>query len=76
MKSNDWKQSRNLKSAEVGDIVLVYLSAPYSCIKYVFKIKVVNKPKVTIDDRRFIINGEIYVDYGKHMELELINEIK
>lgn len=75
LKSIDWKQSRNLKSAEVGDLVLIYLSAPYSCIKYVCKIKVVNKSKVTIDDRSFVINGENYVDYGNHMELELIDEL-
>ncbi|CAM3419920.1 HNH endonuclease [Macrococcoides canis] len=76
LKSIDWKQSRNLKSAEVGDMVLIYVSAPYSCIKYVCKIKVVNKPKVTIDDRTFVINGENYVDYGNHMELKLVNELE
>lgn len=76
LKSIDWKQSRNLKSAEVGDMVLIYVSAPYSCIKYVCKIKAVNKPKVTIDDRTFVINGENYVDYGNHMELELVNELE
>lgn len=76
LKSIDWKQSRNLKSAEVGDMVLIYVSAPYSCIKYVCKIKAVNKPKVTINDRTFVINGENYVDYGNHMELELVNELE
>ncbi|WP_323707918.1 HNH endonuclease [Mammaliicoccus sciuri] len=76
LKYIDWKQSRNLKSAEVGDLVLIYLSAPYSCIRYVCRIKVVNKLKVTIDDRRFVINGENYVDYGNHMELELIDELE
>lgn len=36
----------------------------------------VNKPKVTIDDRTFVINGENYVDYGNHMELKLVNELE
>lgn len=30
----DWKQSRNMKSAMTEDIVLIYLSRPYSCVKY------------------------------------------
>ncbi|WP_437790212.1 HNH endonuclease [Macrococcoides caseolyticum] len=76
LKYIDWKQSKNLKSANVGDIVLIYVSAPYSCIKYVCRIMGINKPKTTIDDSAFVINGEYYIDYGNHMELELLNDLK
>lgn len=71
----DWKQSNNLKSAMIGDIVLIYLSKPYYFIKYVCEIVVVNKPRVTIDDSDFIIKGDNYENYGNHMELRLISEI-
>lgn len=72
----DWKQSKNMKSAMIGDIVLIYLSRPYSCIKYVCKIKDVNKPYPTIDDSDFIVTGDNYVDYGNYMQLELLENIK
>ncbi len=71
----DWKQSNNLKSAMIGDIVLIYLSKPYSYIKYICEITDVNKPRVTIDDSDFIIKGDNYENYGNHMELRLISEI-
>lgn len=72
----DWKQSKNMKSAMIGDIVLIYLSRPYSCIKYVCKIKDVNNPQTTIDDSVYIVKGDNYVDYGNYMRLELLENIK
>lgn len=76
LKSVDWKQSRNLKSAEAGDIILIYVSAPFSCIKYICRINTVNKPKETIDDSAFVINGENYIEYGNYMELRLLNTLE
>ncbi|MBA8759961.1 HNH endonuclease [Staphylococcus schleiferi subsp. coagulans] len=76
LKTIDWKQSNNLKSAQNGDVVLIYLSAPYSCIKYICKINEVNKSQITIDDRAFVVKGDSYVEYSNHMELELISEIE
>ena len=71
----DWKQSNNMKSAAVGDMVLIYLSRPYSCIKYICKIKEVNKPKSTIEDSDYIMKGDNYVNYGNYMQLELLESI-
>ncbi|MDT0672176.1 HNH endonuclease [Staphylococcus chromogenes] len=71
----DWKQSNNMKSAESGDTVLIYLSRPYSCIKYICKIKKVNKSKPTIDDSGYVKNGRNYNNYGNYMQLELIDSI-
>lgn len=71
----DWKQSNNMKSAAVGDMVLIYLSRPYSCIKYICKIKEVNKPKSTIEDSVYIMKGDNYVNYGNYMQLELLESI-
>ncbi|PTE37621.1 HNH endonuclease, partial [Staphylococcus epidermidis] len=42
LKLIDWKQSKNLKSAKINDIVMIYLSKPFSCVKYICKIKKVN----------------------------------
>ena len=71
----DWKQSNNLKSAKIGDVVLIYLSKSYYYIKYVCEIAAVNKPRVTIVDSDFIIKGDNYENYGNYMELKLISEI-
>ena len=43
LKLIDWKQSKNLKSAKINDIVMIYLSKPFSCVKYICKIKKVNE---------------------------------
>ena len=64
-----------MKSAAVGDMVLIYLSRPYSCIKYICKIKEVNKPKSTIEDSVYIMKGDNYVNYGNYMQLELLESI-
>lgn len=71
----DWKQSRNMKSAMTEDIVLIYLSRPFSCVKYICKIREVNKRNPTIDDSDYILNGENYVNYGNYMQLELLESI-
>lgn len=71
----DWKQSRNMKSAMTEDIVLIYLSRPYSCVKYICKIREVNKRNPTIDDTDYILNGDNYVNYGNYMQLELLESI-
>lgn len=34
----------------------------------------VNLPEVEIDDSEFRVNGEVYENYGKHMELEFLKE--
>lgn len=68
----DWKQSNNMKSAKIGDVVFIYLSHPYSCIKYICKIKEVNKAQTTIDDSEYIVKGDNYVNYGNYMQLELL----
>lgn len=74
--SIDWKQSKNLKSAEPDDIVLIYLSLPHQFIKYICKIEEVNKPFITIDDNEFSINGKNYINYGNYMQLKLLYEVK
>lgn len=71
----DWKQSNNLKSAKSGDTVLIYLSRPYSCIKYICKIEEVNKSMRTIDDSDYVKDGKNYNNYGNYMQLELIESI-
>ncbi|WP_242694407.1 HNH endonuclease [Staphylococcus nepalensis] len=60
----------------IEDIVLIYLSRPYSSIKYVCKIKDVNKPQPTIDDSDYIVTGDNCVDYGNYMQLDLLENIK
>lgn len=71
----DWKQSKNMKSAMIGDIVLIYLSRPYSCVKYICKIREVNKVHTTIDDSEYILKGDNYVNYGNYMQLELLESL-
>lgn len=68
----DWKQSPTLKKAKVGDIVYVYISKPFQSIKYKCEILKTNKPHVTIDDSKYIVNGQNYVNYGNYMEIKLL----
>ena len=64
-----------MKSAMTEDIVLIYLSRPFSCVKYICKIREVNKRNPTIDDSDYVLNGENYVNYGNYMQLELLESI-
>lgn len=71
----DWKQSNNIKSAQAGDIVFIYLTAPLSAIMFKCVIQTVNKPISTIEDEEFVINGKNFVNYGRYMELKLLKSI-
>lgn len=71
----DWKQSKNMKNAQAGDIVFIYVGKPYSELKYMCVIQEVNKSAVTISDEEFIVNGKNYVNYGNYMELKLLKVI-
>lgn len=65
-----WKQSSNVNK---NDTVFIYLSKPISGIVYKCRVLRVDLPKVTINDRQFILDGSNYEDYGRYMELELID---
>ena len=64
----DWKQSFN---ASVGDIVYIYVAAPIKAVKYKCIVEETNKPRVTIDDSEFVVDGTPFSGYGKHMALRL-----
>jgi 5-methylcytosine-specific restriction enzyme A len=70
LKRVDWKQS--ISDLQVGDTVYLYMARIEKRIKYKCLVKVVNKPKSTIDDSKFVIDGEFYVDYGCYCELEVV----
>lgn len=74
LKRIDWKQSA--KSICVDDIVYIYVGKPISAIKFKCRVTKVNLNSIEIDDSEFIINGEQYVNYGNHMELEFIKEYR
>ncbi len=67
----DWKQSIN---ASVGDTIYIYVSNPIKCIKYKCSVEVVDKDCITIDDSKFYINPDNYVNYKKHMQIKLIKK--
>lgn len=70
LKYIDWRQ--NLNDIKKNDIVYIYISAPYSQIKYKCKVNKVNKNSTTIDDRKYWNNLEEYGKFKRYMELELI----
>lgn len=70
LKRLDWKQSSS--KIEVGDIVYIYVSKPVMAIRYKCKVTKINLQSIEIDDLKYIVNGETYQTYPKHMELELI----
>ena len=72
LKTIDWKQSA--KNIFVGDIVYIYVGKPVSSIKYKCRVNKTNLASIEIDDSEFVIHGENYENYGRHMELELVHE--
>ena len=64
----DWKQSFK---ANVGDTVYIYVAAPIKAVKYKCTVNETNKPKITIDDSEFVLDGTPFSAYGKHMALQL-----
>lgn len=72
LESVDWKQS--LSKVSVGDVVYIYVSAPISEIKYECIIERINKPAATINDLKFHINSEKYVNFGRYMQLKFIKK--
>ena len=70
-KKIDWKQSSNVQK---GAIVYIYVGTPISGIKYKCKAIEVDKTESTIDDSKYVIQGDSYVNYGRYMCLELLEE--
>jgi len=66
-----YKQSTNV---EAGDVVFIYIGQPYSEIKYRCRVLETNMPVCYIDDDAFVINGKVYLDYGRFMTLLLEEE--
>ncbi|SFX14053.1 hypothetical protein [Ruminococcus sp. XPD3002] len=72
LKRLDWKQSSpNIK---IGDIVYIYVSKPVMAILFKCKVTKVNLDRIEIDDSEFVVNGENYLTYPLHMELEFIKK--
>lgn len=67
----DWKQSTKV---EVGDVVYIYLSAKFQCIKFKCKVNKVNLENPEISDDEYNISLESNGTYGRYMELEPIEE--
>ncbi|MGL5756584.1 MAG: HNH endonuclease [Paraclostridium sp.] len=68
----EWKQSTNIN---IGDVVYIYVSSPVQEIKYKCTVRKVNlKSSERIDDSEFVLDDSKYKDYGRYMELELINK--
>lgn len=66
-----WKQSTNI---EVGDIVYIYVGKPVSAIRYKCIARKVGLECAIIDDSDYVIDGEVYRNYGRYMEIELLDE--
>ena len=66
----DWKQSS--KNIAVDDIVYIYVARPIMAIKFKCKVNKVNLKSIEINDSEFVIIGDNYINYGNHMELELL----
>lgn len=58
----------------MGDIVYIYVGSPIKAIKYKCKVNKVNLECIEIDDSEFVLNGELYENYGNHMELQLLEK--
>ena len=68
----EWKQYLN--NIQPGDIVYIYVGAPYSKMMYKCKVNKVNLNKITIDDRKYWPNSENYGKFDRYMEIELLKK--
>lgn len=59
-------------NVQVGDIVYIYVGAPYSAIMFETKVLAVNLPEVKIYDQDFVKDGTAFEHHGRYMEIELI----
>lgn len=66
-----WKQSVNI---EQGDTIYIYVGKPASAIKYKCRATKVNLTENTIDDLEFVKDGSVYKNYGRYMELQLLEK--
>ncbi|SHH91634.1 hypothetical protein [Clostridium grantii] len=69
----NWKQSTNI---EIGDTVYIYVGAPVQAIRYKCLATKLNLEETEIVDLEFVIDGSNYVEYGRYMELKLIETYK
>ena len=72
LKKLDWKQrSKNVK---IGDIVYVYVSSPVCEICFKCIVRAINKPVSTIDDSAFYNDSNVFENFGRYMELEMLEQ--
>lgn len=64
-----WKQSTNI---EKGELVYIYVGRPYSQIRYKCIANKVNLKQEDIEDIEFEIDDNEYENYGRYMELQLV----
>lgn len=67
----DWKQSTNI---EVDDIVYIYVAKPVSALRFKCVVQKVNMEDPEIDDIDFVIDDTGYADYGRYMQLQLLEK--
>lgn len=67
----DWKQSTNVSE---GDIVYIYVSDSVQSIRFKCRANKVDIKVSDIDDKEFNVSGEYDGNYGRYMELEVLEE--
>lgn len=71
LKKIDWKQSTNVKA---DDIVFIYVTDTQS-IRYRCKVNTTDLEVPDIDDSDYTLDDTHYGNYGRYMELELLENI-
>lgn len=67
----DWKQSTNI---DVDDIVYIYVAKPVSAIRFKCVVQKVNMEDLEIDAIDYVIDDPEYADYGRYMQLQLVEK--
>ncbi|MEE1073085.1 MAG: HNH endonuclease signature motif containing protein [Cellulosilyticum sp.] len=65
----EWKQSVNV---EAGDIVYIYIGSPVQEIRYKCIVIEADLKETQIDDSEFVLDGDMYENYGRYMKLKLV----
>jgi len=69
----NWGQTTNVQA---GDVVYIYLTAPYKSIQFKCRVNKVNlkEEDAVIDDTKYDLTRQGSASYGRYMELEILGK--
>lgn len=70
LKIINWKQT--MKNIKINDEVYIYVGKPFSAVLFKTRVNKVSLNMIEIDHSKYVVDGEQYENYGRYVELELL----